>query len=765
MDVETLDLMLNNSHNVKYLNIQRIHLVGCDSQEYLLEKVTSAPIHLNTLILYIDEPLTLAPIISFFNNIKCKKLRYSFEDVVEDVEEKTKEIWNNATINNEYISNTEFNLLGKNLLPFSIWKNKSSLKRITLYDTNTSIDQLTNIEKLEYISTGSPNEVYDQHCFCNIIKLNLERLTNLIYLNLKDMSLNITKEILMSNSIIQRIQISYVRFHEAITMLNCNHISIVTMYFSEIILDDKASQNGDIKDIHPLIESIQKNTNLRDLTIYSIKSLALDTLKLYYDVLMVNNSLIRLTLPVSQSWKLEKYIANRNNTIEYFNTFISKFTLISKEWNEKLIQKLRLSDRINISSTIQSQFEPFKNFIIKYNVPVDCTVYLRSAVNIRKLTHIGKNIKEFVDLSILPYPEYLESFKNLEKLCFSVEATYLHREIPHNLVVNDSTEYQMILYSDLNAQLDSSIVEFVFNRRLFTTVDIYRIEVPPQQFSIVNSKIRNLLLMDTYIDSVTLKSLIDSLDSLESIGLIDLNIVDDATQDLLDSLGKSTLRDITVKIKQPVNVTSLISLLNTTQAKKVFLKFKQILLVPNNQLLSLKITNTSIEELHVHSHKTGSNEPTHVNLLQFWRDLSHLKILTVFKDADYVGYLERMVNLNTVFVNYGGNDAGHYNTQQSILALLESNISSLTQLNIVTSTSDEITLNIPKEVFLKNTHLTTFVSEFIYFSLCLVLVECNHPTLTTIILSNVFLEQNGKHFSELLPFLQKNQTLIEFSVQ
>ncbi|KYQ94152.1 hypothetical protein DLAC_04441 [Tieghemostelium lacteum] len=298
-----LSTVLEHSFQLKYLYLESITITPEDTFDWVLEKLIPLENLINIRI-NVNIKTNFENIISFLNHTKCVEISIQFGNIqyqsvsqvlIAHVDNHRIEQFNFQVIDGFTPMNDS--LRGYTLLPR--WKNKSNLKEITIYKPDISISQsLTGMVNLQSIYIHF-NHTSTQESLNNIFELNLPSLEYFNIVSLDAQIPYVRTESLMMNRYLTALYISNVNYIECITILGCNHPTIIDITFHYLLFT-----KGD--DTQELLNVLKCHQSLRHLQIYSsnIRRIENDdpitqynSIHFTIEILRENRNYITLSLP------------------------------------------------------------------------------------------------------------------------------------------------------------------------------------------------------------------------------------------------------------------------------------------------------------------------------------------------------------------------------------------------------------------------------------------------------------------------------------
>ncbi|KYQ94078.1 hypothetical protein DLAC_04356 [Tieghemostelium lacteum] len=351
-----------------------------------------------------------------------------------------------------------------------------------------------------------------------------------------------------------------------------------------------------------------------------------------------------------------EYILNRIDDFEYLIDFIHRYTLISKKWNEEIIGKLKVNNRL--TTTINSNYEIIKNWVRladRYKITFELKLKNNGLFDLYKLIGvIGDKVVTFTNLNDKLTKSDYNYYKNLKEVGFWID------RFDSGILLSefcDNIKYKLELSYQKNYQeIPENITEIVFNQNLFTRLKISRsVTITELGYHNQLTQLRHFNLEYIKISKNAFSSILSRSPNLEKLS-IDRIILLDCTFDII----LQCIADISIKFQNlsivldkniSISVNSVLDLLNRVQCKHVDITFFNIKYSTKEEITSAVIDNTSIEKFRFTSFDARSytNNKTMVfDLFSIWKDKSNLKDIAIgFED-----YITEMVNLEKLEIRY-----------------------------------------------------------------------------------------------------------------
>ncbi|KYQ88370.1 putative cell surface glycoprotein [Tieghemostelium lacteum] len=266
------------------------------------------------------------------------------------------------------------------------------------------------------------------------------------------------------------------------------------------------------------------------------------------------------------------------NSIEYLYAFIRKFTLISKEWNEKVIPKLCPRNPFildNYNRIEKSQLE----FLIKSKIQFQVYLNLNIVNELDDLKTLIKDRVSTLHLSTVPNHFVVTGYPNLKSLLLSISESDQLEDLDDKNLEKHGIKLDLSL-SPSDGLVDSRIHEYIFNMKALSSFQLYDyhkdfIVLPNAPFY---KTLKSLSLISVFFDEYNhLEQLFKNLEITEEIYISSLSFIsypENMNEMLLDCLSNikitPTISNLTVEGVTATPWSSLIKLFNSLVSLKKF---------------------------------------------------------------------------------------------------------------------------------------------------------------------------------------------------
>ncbi|KYQ94131.1 hypothetical protein DLAC_04414 [Tieghemostelium lacteum] len=464
------------------------------------------------------------------------------------------------------------------------------------------------------------------------------------------------------------------------------------------------------------------------------------------------------------------YHLNSNNQFDFIFTFLKKFTVVSKSWNQAIIPHLSVKQYIKPTSS-DTEWNRFKKLAKKYNfsqyrvfLPEYCLEYTTENVVCCDIRNVDKNTLD-----------KLEKYNQLEKVNIIHSSTdntifvtfkdWLNtinksrkQPLHYGLTYVLDREYSDDFVGDLS-QIEYMLNSIEFKEIIFSKLTISGITKPLIQQ--INGLVE--IFMDkVIIDQWILDSIIDHSPFVKSLRLENLEIQNESSLDnTLKKLSTSQMDLDFLRIESKQNTSNFMTVLeflNLVKSTEVRLSMD---IICDNITEILKnrprINNPTIKMFEFSSLPLITSSGSRVlknrigfigyNLLDFWGSKDQLHDIRVFY-ADAI--TPEISNLRTLTF------LANHSLENEISAhsIVKMNMPTLTHIDMrgLPSLVSSSLIQANRIVNKMNIYKMEF-NEFIK------LLEFNHPSLQSLIIDNVKVEVDK--VKVFVTTLQQNRNLME----
>ncbi|KYQ94150.1 hypothetical protein DLAC_04436 [Tieghemostelium lacteum] len=480
------------------------------------------------------------------------------------------------------------------------------------------------------------------------------------------------------------------------------------------------------------------------------------------------------TLPNLIVQYILEHLLKKSDKLIYYVDFIRYYTLISKQWNREIIPKLRLGNITIHTGNRIPIIKKWAHLVNRFDIQHTISIYY-----FEKLREWTDMIKENIT-SIAQYPKSNFSlddhnyFKNINTVKLAINLNY--ETFKSDLFVPiDNVEYECTLIGhetqldDLKHDQDLPVV--MFNQNFFKSINLYDVtlkhRMPLGKPPILNTKLLHLKINDGAIHHNIINSIFENCGNLETLHLTNVVVVESPVPDVdclcqvVQNARFSSLKQLVLRIVNPIHFTTIVSLLNNISVSQATLDFRDILYDSIEQVLTSQITNTTIRKMEFvkNTFKPNVKELEYFSFADIWTDKSHLTKIRIHKCFDYSGYLSEMVRLKSIEI-HENNTKVNQTAQDTLEAAIKLNIPPLKSIRIVSINYTTSRLQISSKILKFNNHITSVVLNGISLQDCYDIINSDHPSLTKLcVYYLVFSDSSCRDFNKLLIPIQSNRNM------
>ncbi|KYQ94079.1 hypothetical protein DLAC_04357 [Tieghemostelium lacteum] len=467
-----------------------------------------------------------------------------------------------------------------------------------------------------------------------------------------------------------------------------------------------------------------------------------------------------------------EYLLNRIIEFDYLVDFIHRFTLISKKWNEEIIRKLKVYNRL--TSTQDGDYEIIgkwcqlaKRYHIDYEVALElCNNRIDYEILRDRVVTIQNAVESFTKV------EY-NYYKYLKEITFKIRLT--EHEFPQSTEYSDTIDYNLELINiSQQDTISSNILEILFNQKSFKRVQLYKMKIEGMNYHSELS-LQRLILIEISVDENALCSILSRSPNLEKISLCMVDICNGEFGSILKCIADVSTQFKKLNLlfineyKAAVAFKTIVDLLNRIQCKSVLIDFKYIVC----EEIESVIENTYIEIFRFKNWEVLLKDAAKLDLLTInmlfkWKDKSHLEDVYI-EAGDSLMVLEsmnEMVNLKKLEIYYWGSyNSLSSNCNQLTNYLLPTKLPNLTNLKLELDKFGFTFIPDILKVHPKVTSLGVGRSGVSTKELVILLDSKQFPTLTDLSidrvfkLNDIFEDMEAYNENAMLPIFQNNSTL------
>ncbi|KYR02095.1 hypothetical protein DLAC_00895 [Tieghemostelium lacteum] len=481
-----------------------------------------------------------------------------------------------------------------------------------------------------------------------------------------------------------------------------------------------------------------------------------------------------------------EYILNQCSIVEYVVVFMKKYTLISREWNVKIIPKVQLYNDLHILSNLN------RPELALYRIFVEALLKLYQISNRFHWYNFGLITREYKEIQFLQdrfrvvsqskaYPitsgshELKSKYKNLELLNLELQVRETgnqkygkeFKQYFNNLIctVSDQSAKSVTCNLKIKAtkddivQLSTEELETIFNSSCLKSISLDEIKLNiPVKYDIENFQPNRLVTinlwsvsMDKWVFEMILHCSQHYLKRLE-LNYIQISDTNTSLTDIVSQLTTSSLsmnlQNLIIRSTFSISFSSYIEFLNQVKSKEVLLQAKftsELATVPE-----FSINNSNIECFSFCNDFVYCNKvPIRVSLFDSWKSKSSLKSVLIDRIQVQTSCAD-LVNLTSV----------RYSTN-NLEQLLNFNLPKLTDLHRSSyMLSNEDTNSIVNSKYLQKITLT-----HLDFAEYLKLVTVDHPSLVSMTLEYVNSHNGPMDLPIMIDSIKKNRNLTYLDIK
>ncbi|KYQ94213.1 hypothetical protein DLAC_04507 [Tieghemostelium lacteum] len=804
IDKPLLDTIIDLSSHCKKFSIRDLIIIPNVSFDTVLEKLAKSNMVLESLSVSTPEEVTIQTLIAFINHINTKELSLLFDIVKVENEE----FIHKAIITNNTIKSIGYMLLGGlngyNFNLYDKWQNRDKLENISIQNSMDNVHEYAH----EMVSMKSVvlGQGYNRQGIDKLLRMNLPNLTNFEFTQSKHIRFPV--ETLVENRYIQSITCyngillnEFLLIINSKEMVSLSKLDVLNISFSNQI----QNQNDMISFIHA-IRMNNKLTHLtivgdslfRNDEIYNNYKIYLEILfhnktlqkfilpgqnfpKLirwhlikFEKMLKANNTILHLRLLPSNNYHLDSkhetdlfnlfdfvmsnqiilphyliknillYLLNQSTEIEYIYSFIKKFTLVSKEWNIKIIPVLQLSREVvpirsfsprpSYVDILEKLIRLSKRSGWNFTLPYSDNAGDLSKLDIKVSSHVSSLSVSIASPPFFSLPSIIKKFPRIKTVhLYTTSMVYINSSYIQIIKkCNENRQLQNLepIQFELNLEPTLAIykplqtLDIIFGCQNFQKVSIYSIilseSINPMQFLDYSPNgIVELVLSHIKVDKWLLDLIINLSPQCKVLVIkeIILNPRDTRFDGVLEKIEESpnVFESLTISTKEHVSYETLISFLNNVKTSEISLIIDRIELDVQDDFFVSTICNSYVKSIGYMV--LGGLGGSFFNLYNIWNNRVNLEQVTLQVAMDQINlHANELISLKKLVLGNGYNQLG-------IESLLQMNIPNLTELEFSQTKHHRI----PFIALLSNMNLQSITcSSDIYMSELILILKSNH---------------------------------------
>ncbi|KYR00910.1 hypothetical protein DLAC_02975 [Tieghemostelium lacteum] len=459
-----------------------------------------------------------------------------------------------------------------------------------------------------------------------------------------------------------------------------------------------------------------------------------------------------------------EYLLNRiEDDFEYLISFILRYTLISKKWNEEIFRMLKVNNilttgkfyyiRNGYEMELRINYEMINKWFQladRYNIAfeLDSKVLLDKKKLRGELRDKVVTLTNFTDKFTKSDFNYYKTLKKVVFQSYKLDSKNLLSEFCDNI------KYKLYLSCQSGYQeIPENITEIVFNQNLFTRLKIGSLAISALEYHNQLTQLRHFELYSIKISKNALYSILSRSPNLQKLTINGITLLDCTLDTIVKLIADiSKFQKLSIVSNDTISLKSVLDLFNRVQCKHVEIRFHNIRYETKEEITSAVIDNTSIEKFRfipfdVRSH-TNNDEKMELDYLSIWKDKSHLKEVEIFREDRCISEMANLEKLDIKF--YQGTKSKEL--EKYIIPTKLPKLEELKILGFEFSTINQILKTNPN--ITKMTILALEINELVS-----ILDSQQFPTLSDLFIEMVWMGKNICEENVVLSAFQNNTTI------